>query len=162
MVETSAVFSDCGLYRYRLTRTWDAGRRLVFLMLNPSTADAEKNDPTVTRCIVRAKTMGFAGLEVINLFGFRSPYPANLYKQLDPIGPENDRWIEHVIQVAGGPIICAWGDHGLYRDRARKVLQLAAFGCAETMALGLTKHKCPKHPLHIAYAVQPFPWKGRK
>lgn len=161
-IESSARFSPCQRYRYTLTRTWASGPRLVFIMLNPSTADATRLDPTVTRCWQRAQMMGLSGLEVINLFAWRSTDPEALYKVSDPVGPQNDYWIQHVIEVSGGPVICAWGDHGLYRDRARKVLQLPVFAMAQTFALRLTSQKCPGHPLYIPYSVKPFPWRGRK
>lgn len=161
-IESSARFSACLRYRYTLTRTWSAGPRLVFIMLNPSTATAEVSDPTVSRCINRARAMNLAGLEVLNLFAWRSPHPEDLYKTPDPIGPDNDYWIQHILEIAGGPVICAWGDHGLYRDRARKVLQLPTFAMVRTYALGLTKSQCPRHPLYIKSSAEIFPWKGRK
>src|ERR1051326_5628436 len=94
-----ALFSPCGLFRYRLWRHWTPGMPpLVFVMLNPSTADAEKNDPTVERCERRAKAGGFGGGEVVNLFALRSTDPKALYSAADPIGPENDK----VIATAAG------------------------------------------------------------
>lgn len=159
MIIKSAEFSDDGRYRYRLTRTWGAGRRLVFLMLNPSTADAERDDPTVTRCLTRAFNLGYFGVEVVNLFAFRSPYPAVMRRALDPVGrPDNDRAISNVVQVAGGPVVLAYGDDGAYRDRAEEVLALPCFGSAELLHLGLTKAGYPRHPLHVAYAVKLQKW----
>lgn len=160
-VEAGARFSPCGKYRYTLTRTWDAGRRLVFLMLNPSTATDEISDPTVTRCIRRARDLGYAGVEVLNLFALRSPYPAALYKADDPIGPDNDHWICHIIEVAGGPVVLAWGQHGNYRNRARDVLQLAQVAGAEKLFLRLTKDGTPGHPLYIPAKTPLKPYKPR-
>src|SRR3954454_21911255 len=87
----SAVFSKCNRYRYRLDRIWDEARPpLAFGMLNPSTADHERNDATIERCERRARALGFGSLIVWNLFAFRSTKPSTLKAQDDPIGPKND------------------------------------------------------------------------
>src|SRR6266853_1863301 len=86
-----AIISPCGTYRYLLQRFWDVKRQAVcFIMLNPSTADASANDPTIERCMRRAALLGFGQLEVVNLFGLRATDPSELHRHFDPIGPEND------------------------------------------------------------------------
>src|SRR5262249_14212908 len=94
-VRRAAVISDCGRYRYSLTRRWgDAAEpRALFVMLNPSTADAEQDDPTIRRCIGFAKAWGMGSLEVVNLYALRATDPAALLSAPDPIGPKNDTMI---------------------------------------------------------------------
>lgn len=103
-----AVLSSCGLYRYRLTRRWAEGPAVLFVMLNPSTADATADDPTIRRCIGFAKREGMPAIEVVNLFAFRATKPEDLVKACDPVGPANDH---HIVEAAGGAgrIIAAWG-----------------------------------------------------
>ena len=110
LTEADAVISDCERYRYRLTRRWDDGPTCTFIMLNPSTADARKDDPTIRRCIGFARREGCAALLVINCFAFRATKPADLFAAEDPIGPENDRHIMAASLDADGQVIAAWGD----------------------------------------------------
>lgn len=111
--ETSgAEFSDCRTWRYRLWRIWDDTKPYAnFIMLNPSTADANVLDPTVTRCVDFANRWGYGGLHVTNLFALVSTDPEGLYRATDPIGPGNDRAIRETAQGAGA-VVCAWGNHG--------------------------------------------------
>ena len=142
----SAFLSPCGLYRYSLMRTLFTGRgRVLFIMLNPSTADAEVDDPTIRRCIGFAREWGFQELEVANLFALRATDPKELRKASDPVGPENDRHLMMMSSCADA-VIAAWGAHGAYRNRSRQVLGLLE-GTVE--CLGLTKQGHPKHPLYI-------------
>lgn len=151
--EKSAIISDCGAYRYRLERTWDPELpRVAFLMLNPSTADAEADDPTIRRCIGFAKSWGFGGLIVGNLFALRSTDPKALYSHPDPIGPENNGHLR-TISVDAETIVCAWGAHGAFRDRGREVAKMLDF--CNLAALKVTKEGHPGHPLYIAADVQP-------
>src|SRR4028119_2392792 len=86
-----AIFDPTRTYRYALWRTWDAARPPVaFVLLNPSTADARRDDPTIRRCANFARTWGFGGLEVVNLFAFRATHPTDLKCAADPVGPQND------------------------------------------------------------------------
>lgn len=153
-----AVYSPCESYRYLLTRTWDATRpKLLFAMLNPSTATEVQNDPTVERCERRARTLGFGAFRVTNIFAFRATDPRVMRAEPDPIGPGNDaalaasaRWADQVI--------CAWGGHGTHLRRGPQVeALLRATGCP-LYHLGLTKDGQPRHPLYIAYATQPKLW----
>jgi hypothetical protein len=162
--ETGADFSPCRKYRYRLWRTWDASLpKLVFCMLNPSTADEIENDPTITRCQRRAIRLGFGSVEVVNLFAWRSTTPDDLYQVDDPIGPDNDKAI---LQAARGAkmLICGWGGHDSAtqtvdgQSRAGSVRQLLRKAGATPYVLGLTQTGAPKHSLYIAYEVQPVVW----
>ena len=96
LLESTADFSFCGQYRYTLTRVWSLERGLVlFVGLNPSTADAERDDPTVRRCVGYARRWGFGGVLVANLFAYRATDPRDLLAVSYPIGPRNDEVIAH-------------------------------------------------------------------
>ncbi|MGI0011840.1 MAG: DUF1643 domain-containing protein [Nitrososphaera sp.] len=123
------------------------GGLCLFVMLNPSTADKMKNDPTINRCIAYARAWGFGTLEVVNLFAFRSTDPGQLHEVDDPIGPENDRYILNRATLADC-IVAAWGNHGALlgrSDQVRRFLAPKAVQC-----LGLNKTGEPKHPLYVA------------
>lgn len=153
-----AVFSDCERYRYLLTRIWDpAGRKALFIMLNPSTADEIKNDPTVERCERRARALGFGAFRVCNIFAFRATDPKVMRAASNPNGSENDAAI---IDSCGwaDQVICAWGTHGAYQNRGDAVANLVKASGQSALHLGLSKAGHPKHPLYISYATQPEPW----
>ena len=146
----TAVISDCGTYRYRLDREWEGGGGLcVFMMLNPSTADAEQDDPTIRRCIGFAKDWGYASLSVVNLYGFRATKPADLWKANDPIGPDNHKWAELTL-VRASRVVLAWGAGGGRNDRGQKMEEILRmrFGIW-VVTLGRTKGGEPRHPLYI-------------
>ncbi len=159
---SSASYSDCERYRYSLTRVWEpAGRKALFVMLNPSTATERQNDPTVERCERRARALGFGAFRVTNIFAWRATDPRQMRAADDPVGPDNDRAILEGADWAD-TIICAWGTHGAHLDRGPEVeallrAHLAGRG-APLFHLGLTKAGHPKHPLYIAYAQQPEAW----
>ena len=156
--QSSALFSDCERYRYLLTRVWNAeGRRVLFIMLNPSTADEIKNDPTVERCERRARALGFGSFRVCNIFAYRATDPRVMRAETDPIGPENDDAIKESCGWAD-QVICAWGTHGAHLDRGTAVSELVRANLDTAYHLGLSKAGHPKHPLYIAYAQQPEKW----
>lgn len=143
-----ASLSACGTYRYRLIRHWDSSKPpMTFVMLNPSTADADLDDPTIRRCVSFAMREGFGGIVVVNLYAFRATRPSDLPKDDARTGPENERYLyDAIIEANGRPIICAWGTKGdgsLFVDWAK------GHG-ANLMALDITKNGFPKHPLYIA------------
>lgn len=155
-----AIFSKDMKYRYQLRRIWDhsvSSKRIVFVMLNPSTADEVKNDPTVERCQRRAETMGFGSLEVVNIFALRSTDPALLYKHGDPIGERNDEMIQAGCWMAD-LIVCAWGSHGDHQGRGEHVLKIIQALGKTPHTLGFTKGGQPKHPLYIPYETKPIPF----
>lgn len=157
-----AAFSPCRKWRYALAIIWDADLPpLIFFMLNPSTADAMKNDPTVTRCERRARALGFGGVVVINIFAFRATDPADMKKEADPVGPRNDEWIMAALRTAkitGGEVICAWGTHGHHMTRDTDCIALIFKTRMRPKILELTKHGFPKHPLYVAKAIDPVWW----
>ena len=153
-----AVYSDCEGYRYALTRVWDgAGRRVNFVMLNPSTATEMQNDPTVERCERRARTLGYGGFTVTNIFAWRDTDPRKMRAAADPVGPENDRAILHEATQADD-VIAAWGTHGAFQDRGAQVARILADCGSPLFHLGLSKAGHPRHPLYLPYAQTPQPW----
>jgi hypothetical protein len=165
----TAAFSPDRAYRYALTRRWAAdGKITVFVMLNPSTANETKNDPTIRRCIRFARRWGSAGLLVVNAFALRSTNPAALLDHPDPVGPDNDRVI--AAALAAEPVehvVAAWGTDR--RVAARLGLDARAEQLAALlqplglplMCLGTTQAGNPKHPLYLPGSTQLIPFETR-
>ena len=155
---SEASYSDCEHYRYALTRIWEPqGRKVLFLMLNPSTATEVQNDPTVERCERRARTLGFGAFRVCNIFAFRATDPRNMRATKDPVGPANDTAILEAIAWAD-EVVAGWGNHGDHLARGQAVKALLKAQPNAPKHLGLTKSGHPKHPLYIAYKTQPEAW----
>ncbi len=155
---STAVYSDCERYRYSLTRVWDpAGRKALFVMLNPSTATEVQNDPTVERCERRARTLGFGAFRVTNIFAWRDTDPRKMRAARDPVGPDNDHAILDGADWAD-QIVAAWGTHGSHLGRGPDVERLLRNTGLPLFHLGLTKDGHPKHPLYIGYSQQPALW----
>lgn len=153
-----AVYSDCESYRYQLTREWQASiGKVLFVMLNPSTATEYQNDPTVERCERRARALGFGAFCVVNIFAYRATDPKVMRAAKDPIGTENDSRIMSSVQWADR-VICAWGGHGAFLRRGQHVEQLLRACGKPLFHLGLTQNGMPKHPLYLGYAEQPRLW----
>jgi hypothetical protein len=162
LTNSSATFSKCERYRYRLDRIWDARLPpIAFGMLNPSTADHERNDPTIERCERRARALGFGSLVVWNLFAYRATRPAALRQQADPIGPENNGFIEEILAESksrNGKIVVGWGIHGQYLQRHAEVLQIARTINVSLYCLGVTRDGQPRHPLYVSYQRELTGW----
>ncbi|MCS6812143.1 MAG: DUF1643 domain-containing protein [Cyanobacteria bacterium] len=160
-MQQDAQFDSTGQYRYSLWRQWNAeGDRLVFIMLNPSTADAQHNDPTIRRCLGFARRWGYGCLVTVNLFAYRTPYPHHLCRVPDPVGPETDRYLLQAVHQADR-VIAAWGNAGqLWRDRVCHVLHLVTPNIP-LWCLGLTTLGQPRHPLYAKADSVPIPWDGR-
>lgn len=164
----AAVLSGDGRYRYRLERALGKSERVAcFVMLNPSTADAEKDDPTIRKCIGFARRWQCGRLVVVNLFAWRATDPAALKAVRDPVGAENDDHIIAAIEAAvltGGRTVCAWGVHGTLHDRNWQVLVMLRHRFSPQIAnlrcLRLTKDGHPEHPLLVPYSVEPRPFGG--
>lgn len=155
-VDGRAVFSPCLRYRYVLARRWDASLPVcAWLMLNPSTADADRDDPTVRRCRRLADAWGFGAIEVINIFAWRSTDPAGLRRTDDPVGPRNDPWIRRVAKRCD-TLVCAWGEHGQLKNRDRRVLNLLHQTGVAPFSLGENASGRPKHPLYTPKTVKPI------
>ena len=157
MTEGWAEFCDDRTYRYLLgRRVGDSRRRLLFIMLNPGTADESHNDPTIRRCIGFAERWKFGMMEVANLFAFRTSYVAELRRAEDPIGPGNDLWISCALASADR-VVLAWGNHGSYMGRSRQVMRTVV-EATQPYHLGLNKTGEPKHPLYLPASTIPAPF----
>jgi hypothetical protein len=154
-----ATISDCGQYRYRLSRVWDGARQLLtFVMLNPSTADAEQDDPTIRRCMGFARTFGYGGINVLNIFALRATDPRQLSGHPDPVGPYNDQMLYAYLAVdpMRAQTVAAWGAHKAATVRAAA---LTAPGTAPWSCLGVTKDGHPRHPLYLPANAQLRLWR---
>lgn len=152
-MEKLAEISKCGRYRYLLTRRWDASKpSLIFIMLNPSTADHQKDDNTIRRCIRFARDRGFGGVTVGNLFAFRATSPKDMKAAADPIGPDNNGYLASLFiigQQHNVPIIAAWGTHGSFKNRDKAVQYLGEKAGSKLQCLGTTSSGNPRHPLYV-------------
>ena len=151
-MKKGALFSKDRKYRYALWRTWEEDSRVMFIGLNPSTADETKDDPTIRRCIGFAKRWGFGGLHMLNLFAYRATNPKELFKAKNPIGDENNYYLEMYFD-AGGLNIACWGIWGKYMNRGNEVIRL--LGKDYLKCFGLTKDNHPKHPLYLKRGIEP-------
>ena len=157
MGDSKAAFSVCGRYRYSLMRVWDKTKPVwCFIMLNPSTAGAVENDPTVTRCIRRARAAGAGGLIVVNLYAWRATAPRELAASPDPVGMFADDFISAAVFFSSR-VVCAWGAYDRLNGRDREVLELVTLMGKTPLCLGLTKGGHPKHPLYLANDVEAHP-----
>lgn len=129
----------------------------MFVGLNPSTADETQDDPTIRRCIAFAKSWGYAGLCMTNLFAFRATDPKDMMVAADPVGPENDGYL---LALAGdtGVIVAAWGANGTHLGRDADVCKLLPV----LHCLALTKDGHPGHPLYLRKTLTPVPMGSNK
>lgn len=152
-MERGATFDPTGTYRYSLTRGWNASRPpCVFILLNPSTANATVDDPTIRRCIGFARDWGYGSLEVVNLFALRATNPRQLRLSLDPVGEKNDEHIARAVKSASR-VVAGWGIHGSLRGRDRAVLRMLR--STEVVCLGTTEGGHPRHPLYVRRVTEP-------
>lgn len=157
----AAILSDDGRYRYWLSRRWvQHGPCATFVMLNPSTADATADDPTIRRCMAFARAWGLAGLRVVNLYALRATDPRQLWKvdTAQAVGPDNNACLLAAATEAedtGSPLVAAWGANAK-PGRVAEVLALP--GMDRMQALGVTKDGHPRHPLYLPATAQLAPW----
>lgn len=153
----SAHISDCEKYRYALWRTWDKNLEYcTWVMLNPSTADADNDDPTIIRCMNYAKAWGYGGILVVNLFSFRATSPKDMKKATNPVCPDYSDDIEDALEWENFPVICAWGNHGSHRGRDKEVLEIIRQH-TQPLCLKVTKAGQPVHPLYQPKDLKPIP-----
>ena len=164
----SAKVSDDGRYRYNLVRWLDdlmtRKPTALFIMLNPSTADAREDDQTIRRCTRFARDWGFGKLIVVNLFGWRATDAGELARAPDPIGPDNEMEIARALRVAD-LVLCAWGSSTggilrLKREQAAVICHLIVMAGHTPMCLGTTAAGWPRHPLFVKADVRPMPYTG--
>jgi hypothetical protein len=124
----------------------------MFIGLNPSTADEITDDPTLTRCINYAKSWGYGGVCMVNLFAYRATAPSDMKAASDPIGSENNKWIKNLANEAG-LVVAAWGNDGSYLGRSRQVRRIIP----DLSCLKINKSGEPAHPLYQAAKLKPVP-----
>lgn len=151
MNKNTAKLSACRKYRYALWRTWDDSKpRVMFIGLNPSTADETVDDPTLVRCMNFARDWGYGGVCTANLFAFRATDPAAMKQASDPVGADNDKWLKKLASEAG-LIIAAWGNDGRFMDRSSAVIKMMpAMQCLKINSSGE-----PAHPLYQPKSRKP-------
>ena len=155
-VASHAVYSACELYRHALHQRWGAGPVLGWVMLNPSTATELQDDPTIARCVARARALGFGGIAVGNLFALRATDPLSLRRTADPVGAGADAALVQTLS-GSAQIVCAWGNHGSFQGRSAQVLDLMRPTGLGLVHLGLTAQGQPRHPLYVAAAAPLIP-----
>jgi len=151
LLHCTAVFGEGGRYRYSLSREWDLrAQQLCWIMLNPSKASADRDDPTIRRCVGFARRWGYGGIVVVNLFAYVATYPAELLRASDPVGPFNDDTINQA--TANRRVVCAWGDAKtpLLCNRVTKVWDLLERTFTPAFCLGTTRLGNPLHPVRLA------------
>jgi hypothetical protein len=159
-VKGTAAFSPDRRYRTLLTRTWNERLpRLAGIFLNPSTADADIDDMTMTIFAERARRMGCGGTIVGNLFTFRATHPPDMMAAENPIGIDGDTAIIQIAEMQPKMLIAGWGDGGLYLHRAAHVAKMLDDAGVTVYCLGMTKAGQPRHPLRIPYSFQPVVWR---
>jgi hypothetical protein len=174
-----AVISECGKYRYYLSRKLDSRDSnhgvTTFIMLNPSTADATQDDPTIRRCMAFGRAWRSRAIQVINLFAARATSPKDMMAMDDPVGPDNRKWWDYASEVSRHSssipqrVICAWGAHGGFMEQ-----DLTAMGWLDEWkavrdtagharhCFGITKEGHPRHPLYVAAATPLIKYDGRR
>jgi hypothetical protein len=157
MIESGAFFSPDRMYRYALWRARGHGQFCMFIGLNPSTADETKDDPTIRRCMGFAKSWGYDGIMMFNLFAFRATDPDVMMKfKGDAVGPDNDIHISVAAEDKQcGMMVAAWGAHGDHQARGHQVHQRWGHRLHH---LGLTKDGQARHPLYLKADTKPFPF----
>ncbi|WP_439288004.1 DUF1643 domain-containing protein [Lonepinella sp. BR2904] len=156
-VKTGAILSECRKYRYALWRIWDESKpKVMFIGLNPSTADETNDDRTITRCIQFAKSWGYGGIYMTNLFSYRATRSNEIYTPDDPIGKDNDQYILDYAKKSD-KVIVGWGNRGSYLNRSKQVYELID----NLYCLVVNKTGEPKHPLYIASSAVPQEYKRK-
>lgn len=165
---SDAEFSARRHYRYTLTRRFADGPAVAFIGLNPSTADEHQDDPTIRRCLGHARRWGYGELVMLNLYAWRSTDPRGLLKCEQPEGEpiaDADRNLIRIAHVAHRArlVVCAWGANpGPTPGRAERVLNVVRSVGTPIVALGLTKHGQPRHPLYTKSDITPVPYPSKE
>ena len=154
-----AVFNEARTHRYLLYRRWGYGPDMTWIMLNPSTADAFADDPTIRRCISFTRREGCGSLRVVNLFALRATDPRELRKHPDPVGPSNDQTID--VEASRGTFIAAaWGADATAIERGREVGRRLIAAGLSLACLGVTSAGHPRHPLYVRSDAPLIPWEA--
>lgn len=171
-MNAATCFSRCRKYRYRLTR--GVGYLMPVVMLNPSTADAVVDDPTIRRLLgfaargLRAypsqAPVRYDGIDVVNLYGLRATNPKDMLAAADPYGPDNDAHLAAFCQwYRNQPIIVAWGTHAR-REAVDRFLAIAREHSAagRLVCFGYTQAGHPRHPLYLSYSQPLVRYQGAR
>lgn len=163
-VAQTADISDCGTYRYRLGRRWGPGSSVLWIMLNPSTADADVDDPTIRRCIGFAKRWGHDAIEVVNLYALRATDPQALLRHRDPFGPRNWHTLQGAIGGRHALNVAAWGAKAVRVPASTHVHvpMMAGRVGARVHCLAVTKDGHPRHPLYVEGDADPVLFGGAR
>lgn len=154
-MKNTAKLSVCRTYRYALWRTWDSSKAgVLFVGLNPSTADESSDDATLVRCINFAKSWGYGSVCMANLFAFRATDPVDMKAAIDPVGKENNRWLKK-LYLESELAIAAWGNDGSFLGRSAQVKELLP----NLHCLKMNKSGEPAHPLYQPAKQKPVPMK---
>lgn len=151
-MKNTAQLSRCRQYRYALWRTWDETKPwAMFIGLNPSTADETNDDPTLIRCKNFARTWGYGGVCIANLFAYRATDPRVMMTHEKPVGPQNNKWLKALAREAG-IVVAAWGNYGAFMNRSHQVKKLIPnLHCLKINASGE-----PAHPLYQPVTARPI------
>ena len=153
-MKKNAILSEDRKYRYVLSRIWDETKPKVMIIgLNPSTADETEDDPTIGRCISFSKSWGYGGVYMLNLFAFRATQPKDMFNAQNPIGLENNSYIE-IYSKKVEKIVCAWGNHGTYKNRGNEIREKFD----KLFYLKLNQTGEPAHPLYLKSELVPKKW----
>lgn len=149
------VLSECQVYRYALWRIWDSTKPFwMMVLLNPSTATEEQNDPTIARCCVRAQQGRAGGLVVVNSGAIRETNSDNACGAPDPIGPHNRLWVRALIPTCSTHI-AGWGPKAARFGGDRVIREIFEESKVVLYALRVNRDGSPRHPLYISYDAQP-------
>ncbi len=152
-MKKGAELSPCRNYRFALWRIWDEAKPMVmFVGLNPSTADETVDDPTLIRCINYARAWGYGGVYMANLFAYRATKPGDMLAAKEPVGSDNDNWLQRLAKKSH-LVVAAWGNTGSYLSRSEQVKNLLP----NLHCLKMNKTGEPAHPLYQQANLQPAP-----
>lgn len=164
-LQASAVISACGAYRYTLSREWEEWKQpwhMLFICLNPSTADHMEQDPTLRRCMGFAHALGYQGVRIVNLCAFRATKPEKLDTVADPVGPENLRYVQETLaDPRVREVICAWGASVYAKRHMQPMIDLLRSKSVPLKALKVTSTGLPQHPLYLSNRCTPRLWEPR-
>lgn len=152
-----ARFDPARRYRYRLWRRWAKGPALLWIMLNPSTADERVLDPTLRRCIDYTRRWGFPAMEIGNLYAFRATKPKDLWTVDDPVGPENFEVLEALV-CSAAKVIVGWGGNAK-PDVLEQISTLFEEHRVRPFCVGKSEDTGqPYHPLYQPKDAELIPW----